>query len=180
MIGVKKTVSDMTNDGPLSWQQVVAAAESTAFRLYDGVETPHRSCGIAIAETFGLATSAYQALRRGGITGEGQCGAIKAGELVIGELLGDPDPTGAVTEALRSAILRYQALWKARVDKGQSSGIICNELTQQFADFRSSERHAFCTRLAASVAGCVAEALAEQGVTRAPSHSETVQGGGDS
>ena len=83
MIDAKKTVSNMSNDGPLRWQQLVAEAESTAFRLYDGVETPHRSCGIAIAETFQRATPAYQALRRGGITGEGQCGAIKAGELVL-------------------------------------------------------------------------------------------------
>lgn len=164
MIDAKKTVSNMSNDGPLRWQQLVAEAESTAFRLYDGVETPHRSCGIAIAETFQRATPAYQALRRGGITGEGQCGAIKAGELVLGELLGDPDPTGAVTDRLRSAMVRYQALWKARVDTGQANSIICNDLTGQFAEFRSPERHQFCTRLAATVAGCVAEALAEQGV----------------
>lgn len=164
-IAAKPIVSDMTNGTPLHWRDVVAAAESTAFRLYDGVETPHRSCGIAIAETFERATPAYQALRRGGITGEGQCGAIKAGELVIGELLGDPDPTGAVTDRLRAAMIRYQALWKERVDKGQASGIICNELTGQFADFRSPERHAFCTRLASTVAGCVAEALSEQGIT---------------
>lgn len=161
----KQTASDMTSDAPLHWRQLVAAAESTAFRLYDGVETPHRSCGIAIAETFQRATPAYQALRRGGITGEGQCGAIKAGELVLDELLGDPDPTGAVTDRLRAAMVRYRSLWKERVDTGQATGIICNDLTSQFADFRSPERHQFCTRLAATVAGCVAEALAEQGVT---------------
>lgn len=165
MTDAKTTASDMTSVAPLHWRQLVAAAESTAFRLYDGVETPHRSCGIAIAETFQRATPAYQALRRGGITGEGQCGAIKAGELVLGELLGDPDPTGAVTDRLRAAMVRYQSLWKERVDTGQATGIICNDLTGQFADFRSPERHQFCTRLAATVAGCVAEALAEQGVT---------------
>ena len=165
MTDAKKTASDMTSDAPSHWRQLVAAAESTAFRLYDGVETPHRSCGIAIAETFQRATPAYQALRRGGITGEGQCGAIKAGELVLGELLGDPDPTGAVTDRLRAAMVRYQSLWKERVNTGQATSIICNDLTSQFADFRSPERHQFCTRLAATVAGCVAEALVEQGVT---------------
>ena len=44
----------------------VTAARDKAFVLYEGVRTPHRSCGIALAETFGLATPAYQALRRGG------------------------------------------------------------------------------------------------------------------
>src|SRR6187401_1398647 len=81
----------------------VAAARDTAFVLYEGTRTPHRSCGIALAETFGLPTPAYQALRRGGITGKGTCGAIRAGEQVLGELLGDPSPTGGVTPELRSA-----------------------------------------------------------------------------
>ena len=42
----------------------VAAARDKAFILYEGVRTPHRSCGIALAETFGLPTPAYQAPRR--------------------------------------------------------------------------------------------------------------------
>ena len=50
-------------------QAYVAAARAKADVLYAGVATPHRSCGIALAETFGLPTPAYQALRRGGITG---------------------------------------------------------------------------------------------------------------
>src|SRR3954466_3206500 len=85
----------------------VAAARDKAFVLYEGVHTPHRSCGIALAETFGLPTPAYQALRRGGITGKGDCGAIRAGEQVLGELLGDPSPTGAVTAILRDAVTWY-------------------------------------------------------------------------
>jgi hypothetical protein len=36
----------------------------------------------ALAETFGLPGTSYQALRRGGLTGEGPCGAIAAGMLV--------------------------------------------------------------------------------------------------
>src|SRR3954468_7846426 len=93
----------------------VAAARDKAFVLYEGVRTPHRSCGIALAETFGLPSRPYQALRRGGITGKGDCGAIRAGEQVLGELLGDPDPTGAVTPALRAAVTWYQAAWQGRV-----------------------------------------------------------------
>src|SRR5712691_10111029 len=89
----------------------IHAARDKAFILYEGVRTPHRSCGIALAETFGLATPAYQALRRGGITGKGTCGAIRAGEQVLGELLGDPDPTGSVTAVLREAVIWYQSAW---------------------------------------------------------------------
>ena len=148
---------------PLTLDDVVSAATERARLLYDGAAVAHRSCGIAIAETFGRAPAAYQSLRRGGITGHGQCGAIKGGELVLGELLGDPDPTGAVTPALGAAMVRYRELWQERVDLGASTSIICNDLTGQFAEFRSPERHAFCTRLASAVASCVAQVLEEQG-----------------
>jgi len=88
-----------SSERPLSPDEAsyIAAARDKAFVLYEGVRTPHRSCGIAIAETFSLATPPYQSLRRGGITGKGACGAIRAGEQLLGELLGDPDPTVAVT-----------------------------------------------------------------------------------
>ncbi|MHC4956770.1 MAG: hypothetical protein ACYTGN_00245 [Planctomycetota bacterium] len=62
----------------------VARAKETARRLYEGVETPHRSCGIALAETFQLDTRPFQAFRRGGITGEGPCGSIQAGLIILG------------------------------------------------------------------------------------------------
>src|SRR5262245_25210557 len=94
----------------------ITAARVKANTLYEGVRTPHRSCGIALAETFGLPTRPYQALRRGGITGEGYCGAIRAGEVVLGELLGDPDPTGMVTDVLRAAITWYQGEVPKRID----------------------------------------------------------------
>jgi hypothetical protein len=136
----------------------VDAARDKAFVLYEGVRTPHRSCGIALAETFGLATPAYQALRRGGITGEGACGAIRAGEQVLGELLGDPDPTGLVTPALRSAITWYQGAARG-IDRGGSPDIVCNNLTRRFGDFKSPARAAFCTSIAAQVAALTAEAL---------------------
>src|SRR5512138_152030 len=105
----------------------IHAARGKAFLLYEGVRTPHRSCGIALAETFNLPTPAYQALRRGGITGKGSCGAIRAGEHVLGELLGDPDPTGAVTPTLREAVTWYQSAWQRRLVPDQPD-IICDNL----------------------------------------------------
>ena len=71
-----------------SEQALVAEAARKAHVLYEGRQVSHRSCGIALAETFGLPSAPYQALRKGGITGAGECGAIKAGELVLGEILG--------------------------------------------------------------------------------------------
>ena len=142
----------------------VGAARDKAFVLYEGKRTPHRSCGIALAETFGLATRPYQSLRRGGITGEGACGAIRAGEQVLGELLGDPDPTGPVTAPLRAAITWYQGR-AAQIDRGGAPDIICNHLTRKFGDFAGEPRKQFCTSLAAEVAALTAEALCRFGET---------------
>lgn len=136
----------------------VTAARDKAFTLYEGVVVPHRSCGIAIAETFGLPTKPYQALRRGGITGKGACGAIRAGEHVLGELLGDPDPTGMVTPQLREAISWFQDAWLTRI-RGGDSDIICDNLVRPRGDFMGPARKAFCTNLAADVAALTAEAL---------------------
>ncbi len=137
---------------------------SKAFVLYAGEETPHRSCGIALAETFGRPTAAYQSLRRGGITGEGTCGAIVAGQLILGEVLGDPDPRGAVTEALRAAMIRYRRRVAEELDRGTSPDLICNHMTAPHGDFRGPARHAFCTGVVAQVAQLVDETLREEGV----------------
>ena len=150
----------------------ITAARVKAHTLYEGVRTPHRSCGIALAETFGLPTRPYQALRRGGITGEGYCGAIRAGEIVLGELLGDPDPTGMVTEVLRAAITWYQGEVPRRIDRGPSPDYICNHLTQPHGDFRGPARMAFCTSIAAEVAALTAEAL----MRFAPEHAPAIEG----
>src|SRR5260221_14657819 len=143
----------------------VAAARDKAFVLYEGVRTPHRSCGIALAETFGLPTPAYQSLRRGGITGKGACGAIRAGEQVLGELLGDPSPTGGVTPALREAVVWYQDAWQHRLMSNQPD-IICDHLVRPHGDFGGPQRKAFCTNLAADVAALTAEALCRFAETR--------------
>lgn len=138
---------------------LIAAAREKAHILYEGKQVAHRSCGIALAETFGLPTPAYQSLRRGGITGCGVCGAVRAGEQILGELLGDPDPTAAVTDALRGAMVWYQAQVPTRIDRGRSPDIVCNNLTRPLGDFAGPARQQFCTSLAADVAALTAEAL---------------------
>ena len=139
-------------------QAYIAAARDKAFVLYEGVKVAHRSCGIALAETFGLPTPAYQSLRRGGITGKGACGAIRAGEQVLGELLGDPDPGGAVTPQLRSAVTWYQDAWLTRL-RANNPDIVCDHLVRPHGDFMGPARKQFCTNLAADVAALTAEAL---------------------
>jgi hypothetical protein len=139
-------------------QAYITAARAKAHTLYEGVKVAHRSCGIALAETFGLPSRPYQALRRGGITGKGDCGAIRAGEQVLGELLGDPDPGGAVTTALREAVTWYQQAWLERI-RGGNPDIVCNDLVRPHGDFMGPARKHFCTNLAADVAALTAEAL---------------------
>ena len=145
----------------------VSSARDKAFVLYEGVRLPHRSCGIAIAETFGLPSRAYQSLRRGGITGKGACGAIRAGEQVLGELLGDPDPGGSVTPELRAAITWFQEAWLARIRHGDPD-IVCDNLVRPRGDFAGPARKAFCTNLAADVAALTAEALCRFSPQRPP------------
>jgi Protein of unknown function (DUF3025) len=137
---------------------------SKAFVLYQGTRTPHRSCGIALAEAFGRPSAAYQSLRRGGVTGEGQCGAIVAGQLLLGELLGDPDPTGKVTPGLREAMTRYLARVHAELDRGDAPTIVCNDMTAPHGEFTGLPRHSFCTEVVAQVAQLVDETLREHGV----------------
>lgn len=158
-----------SRDRPLTPDEAtyVTAARDKAFTLYEGTVVPHRSCGIAIAETFGLPTRPYQALRRGGITGKGPCGAIRAGEHVLGELLGDPEPTGAVTAELREAIAWFQDAWLSRL-RGGDPDIVCDHLVRPRGEFTGPARKAFCTSLAAEVAALTAEALCRFGSQRPP------------
>ena len=86
---------------------------------------------------------------------------------MLGELLGDPDPTGAVTSALRAAISWYGEAWPGRLVPDVPSGpgepgqpdIICDHLVRRLGDFAGPARKAFCTNLAAEVAALTAEAL---------------------
>jgi hypothetical protein len=152
-------------------QRLIEAAKRKAFILYEGKQVPHRSCGICLAETFNLPTAPYQALRRGGITGEGECGAIKAGELILGQYFGDPNPSGAVTPILREAMRYYREQWEKRAQLGagcvrRSDGtldITCNHLTAPQGEFQGEKRQQFCTNIAATVAEIVAETLVKYG-----------------
>jgi hypothetical protein len=137
---------------------------SKALLLYAGEQTPHRSCGIALAETFDRPTAAYQSLRRGGITGQGTCGAVVAGQLLLGELLGDPDPTGKVTPQLREAMITYQVRIEAELDRGASPTLICNDMTAPHGEFMGPARHQFCTAVVGQVAQLVDEILHVYGI----------------
>jgi hypothetical protein len=132
--------------------------------LYEGREVAHRSCGIALAEAFNLPTRPYQALRRGGISGEGFCGAVVAGQLVLGEYLGYPDPTAPVSLQLREAMAFYNREIDQRLDRGGSPTLACNDLVRAFPLFHSDERVDFCTAIVAVVAEVVAQVLLHYGV----------------
>jgi hypothetical protein len=149
----------------------VERARQKAHILYEGQRVPHHSCGICIAATFDLPTRPFQALRKGGVTGAGECGSIVAGRLVLGYFLGDPDPTGSLRPELLEAMEHYEKLWRERtapgqaLTRGQHSDIYCNTLVGHLAeDFWGQERMGYCTRLSAQVATCVAETLEKFGV----------------
>ncbi len=141
----------------------IADRRAEAERLYRGEETPHRSCGIALAETFGCPTRPYQALRKGGITGDGPCGAIQAGVLLLGELLGDPDPTGPVAPALRGGVAQFRAELGPAVRGPLEQS--CNLRTEPLGAFMGEERRSYCATLAGDVAAAVAAALWDAGRT---------------
>ncbi len=143
--------------------EYVDAARARADLLYRGEAVAHRSCGIALAETFGLPGASYQALRRGGLTGMGTCGALHAGLLVLGELLGDPDPAGPPTAELKSAAAAYR-VWLAAELPGSPEDS-CNTRTREFADFAGRPRALHCTALAAAAAAGVAGVLWDLGRT---------------
>lgn len=137
----------------------IERARTLAFRLYDGKEVPHRSCGIAMAETFGVPTAPYQSLRRGGLTGRGPCGVVLGGRLLLGELLGDPDPSGPVTDVLRAAMVDYEARLPERVRQAT-----CDSLVAQLGDFQGARRHDHCAALTRETATLLAEVLIRHGV----------------
>lgn len=81
--------------------------------------------------------------------------------MVLGELLGDPDPTGPVTPALREAMVLYRAALEPRVQ-----GVLemsCNDRTAELGPFTGPKRAASCTDLAGEVAEAVAGVLWDLG-----------------
>jgi hypothetical protein len=90
---------------------------------------------------------------------------LRAGEQVLGELLGDPSPTGMVTPALRAAVTWYQEAWNRRLMPNEPD-IICDNLVRRHGDFAGPARKLFCTNLAADVAALTAEALVRFAPTR--------------
>jgi hypothetical protein len=147
-------------------KEVIGAARAKAEALYRGEVVPHHSCGAALAVTFNLSARPYQALRRGGITGERFCGSIRAGELVLGEILGDESPTGAVTDELRAAMAWYQAQIPSRFPRPDAD-YGCSSMTRPLGEFMGDARKDFCTSLTAEVAALTAEALLRFGPDRA-------------
>ncbi len=148
--------------------EVVAAIREKARVLIEGKRVAHRSCGISLAVAFDRDHRAYQALRRGGVTGEGHCGAILAGQLLLGELLGDPDPTRPATQALADAMVRYRKEITLRLPTKGGTSHVCNDLVARFPDFKSDERQAFCTGLVAEVAEIVAGIALDHGAELTP------------
>ncbi len=152
---------------PIDWDRPLTEAEAATVRAaregahlrYEGKTVPHRSCGVAIAETFGRPLPAYHSLRKGGLTGRGECGTAVAGRLVLGELLGDP--LGPPTPAVVEATLAYEAHWDARC--GVDGDRACHRLMAPFPDFQGPARAARCTSLAAETAALVAEVLVRAG-----------------
>jgi hypothetical protein len=140
-------------------EEIVAALREKAHVLYDGKRVEDRSCGCAIAEAFDVPARPYQVLRRGGLTGEGHCGAMLAGELILSDHFGHPDPWGPPTPALRDSILWYRAELARRADRGGAQGTTCNALLYRFPQFGADERHAFCLDLVTVIAEVLAEAI---------------------
>lgn len=149
-------------------EQLVAAVREKARVLYEGKQVAHRSCGMAIAEAFDRNPLPYQALRRGGVTGAGPCGAIVAGGLVLGEVFGYPDPAAPTSLTLREAMVRYHREVARRVPRGQGGSTVCNDLVAPFGDFASEGRALYCTAIAATVAEIVAEIVVDLGGPLAP------------
>lgn len=144
--------------------QIVWSLREKARILYEGREVAHRSCGIALAEAFNLPTRPYQALRRGGISGEGFCGSVIAGQLILGEYLGYADPTAPVSLQLREAIALFNREMGRRLDRGGSPSLVCSDLVKRFPIFHADERTDFCTGIVALVAEVVAQVLLHYGI----------------
>jgi hypothetical protein len=79
--------------------------------------------------------------------------------MLLGELLGDADPTAAVTDELRAAMDWYQQQIPPRFDRGESADYVCNHLTAPLGEFMGQKRKQFCTNLTGEVAALTLEAI---------------------
>jgi hypothetical protein len=149
-------------------QEIVAALREKARTLYEGRTVPPRSSGVALAEAFDRDHRPYQGLRRGGVTGHGECGAIVAGRLLLGEMFGYPDPTAPVSLALREAMNLYRAEILKRMEAAGAGSLVCNDLVRGFAVHHSDERTAFCTDIVGTVAEVVARIALQLGAPLEP------------
>jgi hypothetical protein len=140
-------------------KEKIKQAQNIAKCLYEGKEVKKRSCGVALAETFCLPTRPYSCLRKGGVTGENECGAILGGRLVLGEILGDPDPLAPITSKLFDGMHLYKSLCQKYLKTGAATSHTCYDLTRQYKDYDSPERKGFCGDSVEVIAGCVAEVL---------------------
>ncbi len=140
-------------------ERLVDRIATLAFQLYDGELFQHRSCGIAMAEAFGRPTPAYQALRRGGLSGRGPCGVVLGARLILGELLGSPDPAAPTTEVLRAAMEDFDARLPETLRHAT-----CAELTEPLGVFTGPKRHRACATLTRDVARLLAEVLVRHGL----------------
>jgi hypothetical protein len=98
------------------------------------------------------------------VTGEGTCGAVVAGQLLLGELLGDPDPRGKLTPELARAMRTYLRRVREELDRGSSPSLVCNDMTAPHGEFTGPQRHRFCTGIVAQVAQLVDEVSREHGI----------------
>ena len=88
--------------------------------------------------------------------------------MVLGEYLGDPNPTGAMTDALKNGMAHYRRLL-AEAGLAPLAIITCDHLVQNYPDFMGDDRKAFCADLVVKVTEMVEQVLEEQGVQcRAP------------
>ncbi len=81
--------------------------------------------------------------------------------MLLGELFGDPDPTGPVTPELREAVVRYRAALARKVEGALETS--CNLRTAPLGPFLGAERKDYCTSLAGDVAEAVAGVLWDLG-----------------
>jgi hypothetical protein len=81
--------------------------------------------------------------------------------MLLGELLGDADPTGPVTPELREAIIQFRTTLGPKVSGALEQS--CNLRTEPLGAFMGDERRAYCTALAGEVAAAVAGVLWDAG-----------------